>query len=308
MTLAASGIHVFRLEAEDRGILPAFTAGAHIEVLLPGGLARHYSLVNSPAERRFYLIAVQKDPASRGGSRYIHENLRLGDTLEIGTPRNNFPLNEDADDSVMIAGGIGITPILSMIDRLEGLGRSWSLHYAARTRRHAAFLDRLMAMEEKKPGRVFLHFDDENHGKVLDAATIVPQAPAQAHFYACGPLSMLNAFESALARIDPARVHVEYFKARSAPTLDGEFVVELAKSGRTVQIAKGKSILDVLIEAGVAAPYSCGEGFCGTCRTRVLAGIPDHQDTALSPSERAGGGEMMICCSGSLTERLVLDL
>lgn len=308
MTLAASGIHVLRLELEERRALPAFTAGAHIEIFLPGGLVRHYSLINSPAERHSYLIAVQKDPASRGGSKYIHESLRLGDRLEISTPRNNFPLNEAAAHSVMIAGGIGITPILALIERLEALGRSWSLHYAVRTRGHAAFRDNLMSMEAKTPGRVFLHFDDENDGKVLDVAAIVSRAPAQAHFYACGPLPMLNAFESATEHFDPERVHVEYFKATSAPILDGEFVVELAKSGRAVQIPKGKSILDALLAADVAVPYSCGEGFCGTCKTRVLAGIPNHQDTVLTPSERARGEEMIICCSGSLTDRLILDL
>lgn len=288
--------------------LPAFTAGAHIDLLLPNGLTRSYSLLNAPQERHRYVIGVNKDGASRGGSRFMHETLRAGETLSIHPPRNNFPLDEGAARSVFIAGGIGITPMLSMIARARALGMPWQLHYAARTRRHAAFIDLLKDWEHEPEAAVNLVFDQEPGAAMLDIAAIVRDLPEDAHVYCCGPLPMLDAFERASARLAPARVHREYFAAKEAAATGGGFTVELARSGKCIQVRPGQTILDSLIDAGVEPPYSCREGVCGTCEVRVLEGLPDHRDLVLSADEQAANNRMMVCCSGAKSARLLLDL
>jgi ferredoxin-NADP reductase len=288
--------------------LPPFTAGAHIDLNLPNGLLRSYSLLNAPSERHRYLIGVNKDAQSRGGSRYLHEVLRSGDTLAISAPRNNFLLDETAPLNVFIAGGIGITPIMSMIARSQALGIPWKLHYAARARRAAAFLDTLHGYHNDPNVELSFNFDQESGGRMLDLPAIVQALPAGAHVYCCGPLAMLAAYEQATAGLPPERVHMEYFAAKEAAATDGGFIVELARSGKTVQVGAGKTILDSLMDAGVDAPYSCQEGICGTCEVRVLAGIPDHRDLVLSNAEKAANDRIMVCCSGSKTPKLVLDL
>ena len=291
----------YELRDPDGGELPPFTAGAHIDLTLPNGLIRSYSLINPQSERLRYVIAVQKDRASRGGSKWVHENFRVGDLVTIAGPRNNFALDESARASLFIAGGIGITPILSMIARLSALGRPWELVYCARTRAAAAFADTLQ-------GNVRFNFDQEPGGCLPDIAALVAAAPPEAHLYCCGPLPMLAAFESATAHVPRERVHVEYFTAREPAAVEGGFKVVLAKSGREFVVPPGKTILDTLLEAGLDIPYSCTEGVCGTCETKVLEGIPDHRDLILTEEERAAGKTMMICCSGAKTEKLVLDL
>ncbi|GAB7546047.1 PDR/VanB family oxidoreductase [Cupriavidus sp. CuC1] len=288
--------------------LPPFEAGAHIDVHLPNGLIRNYSLFNSPQERHRYLIGVNKDPQSRGGSRYLHEVLRPGDTLTVSAPRNNFPLEEAAASSVFIAGGIGITPVLGMIRRLQTLGRPWQLFYAARTRKNAAFVETLQALRDDSGATLQLSFDREPGGSMLDIAAITDALPAGAHVYCCGPMPMLDAFEQATAGLPPERVHREYFAARESAATAGGFTVELARSGRSIEIASGQTILDCLLNAGIEPPYSCQEGICGTCEVRVLAGLPDHRDLVLSEAEKASNQRMMICCSGAKGSKLVLDL
>ena len=300
-TWEAPGIVSFELRALDGGELPAFTAGAHVDLSLPNGLVRSYSLVNPQSERERYVIAVQKDRASRGGSAWVHDHLRPGDVLTINGPRNNFALEESAGHSLFIAGGIGITPIVSMTQRLSSLGRSWELVYCARTRSAAAFAASLQ-------GNVRFNFDEEPGGSMLDIAATVRAAPAGAHLYCCGPLPMLSAFEAATAHLPRERVHVEYFAAKEAPAVAGGFTVVLAKSGREVPVPGGKTILEALLDAGLDVPYSCMEGVCATCETKVLEGIPDHRDLVLTDAEHAANKTMMICCSGSKTERLVLEL
>ena len=299
----APNIHSYELRPPEGGALPAFTAGAHIDLNLPNGSVRSYSLVNSQAERHRYVIAVQKDRASRGGSKWVHENLRVGDLVELAGPRNNFPLNETAEKSVFIAGGIGITPILSMVDRLAAIGRDWQLVYCSRTRSATAFVSSL----ESRPG-VRFNFDEEPGGSMLDIAALVQAAPANAHLYCCGPLPMLDAFEQATKDLARERVHVEYFTAREPAAREGGFTVVLARSGREFAVPPGKTILDTLRESGVDVPHSCMEGVCGTCETAVLEGIPEHRDLILTEQERASSRTMMICCSGAKTDRLVLDL
>lgn len=304
----AQGVHSFELRALPGHELPAFTAGAHIDVHLPNGLVRNYSLCNAPSERHRYVIGVNRDARSRGGSQYLHETLRVGDVLTIGAPRNNFALFEDAAHTVLIAGGIGITPLWSMIQRLEELGRSWQLFYAARSRQSAAFLDELRALGPRVQTSLHFNFDQESDGRLLDLAAIAAGARPDSHLYCCGPLPMLAAFEQACANLPPERVHVEYFAAKEAPSTTGGFTVELARSGRVIQVPAGKTILDAVLDAGVDAPYSCMEGVCATCETRVIEGLPEHRDLVLSPEEQAANTTMMICCSGARSPRLVLDL
>jgi vanillate O-demethylase ferredoxin subunit len=303
-TWEAPIITSYDLRPMEGGELPAFTAGAHIDLTLPNGLIRSYSLVNPQTERHRYVIAVQKDRASRGGSKWVHENYRPGDILTINGPRNNFPLNEAAEKSILIAGGIGVTPIVSMTERLAALGRDWELVYCARTRADTAFAENL----QKFGPQVRFNFDGEPGGKMLDIAAVVRAAPANAHFYCCGPLPMLSAFEAATADLPRERVHVEYFTAKEPPAVGGGFKVVLAKSGKEFIVAPGKTILDTLLDAGLDIPYSCMEGVCGTCETKVLEGTPDHRDLILTEDEHAAGKSMMICCSGSKSEKLVLDL
>lgn len=300
-TWQAPGIVSYELQAPDGGELPPFTAGAHVDLTLPSGLVRSYSLVNAQSERHRYVIAVQRDRASRGGSTWVHDHLRPGDVLPVNGPRNNFALNEAAESSLFIAGGIGITPMVSMTQRLTSLQKRWQLIYCARTRASAAFLDVL-------EGDVRLNFDEEPGGRMLDIAATVRAASPQTHLYCCGPLPMLAAFEAATADLPRERVHVEYFTAKEPPAMGGGFSVVLAKTGRELAVPPGKTILETLLDAGLDVPYSCMEGVCGTCETRVVEGIPDHRDLILTEAEQAANKTMMICCSGCKGERLVLDL
>ena len=302
-TWEAPNIISYELRPPEGGELPAFTAGAHIDITLPNGLVRSYSLLNPQSERHRYVIAVQKDRASRGGSRWVHENFRAGDLVTVNGPRNNFPLDEAAEKSVLIAGGIGITPILSMVERLGAIGRDWELVYCSRKRGGTAFLERLQG----KP-QVRFNFDEEPGGRMLDIAAVVKAAPPQAHLYCCGPLPMLEAFEQATKDLPRERVHVEYFTAKAPPAVEGGFTIVLAKSGLTLSVAPGKTILDTLRDNGFDTPFSCTEGVCGTCETRVLEGVPDHRDLILTEAERASNKTILICCSGSKSDKLVLDL
>jgi vanillate O-demethylase ferredoxin subunit len=303
----AETVNSCELVASGGGDLVPFTAGGHIDLHLPNGMIRSYSLLNDQSERSRYVVAVNKDAASRGGSSFIHETIRVGDIVTISHPRNNFALQENAAHSVLIAGGIGITPLLSMIRRLEVLGRCWTLFYAARTRGSAAFLEDLDALRSVR-SNLHLHFDQETLGRMLDLSAIVKAAPANAHLYCCGPVPMLEAFERAAADRPRSQVHVEYFTAKEAPAIEGGFEVKLARSKRTIMVAPGKTILETLLEAGVAANHACSEGVCGTCETRVIEGMPDHRDQFLNTEERAANKTMMICCSGSKSPTLTLDL
>lgn len=312
ITYEAEHILGFELVALTPGQpLPAFTAGAHIDLHLStpaGALVRSYSLLNDPRETHRYCIGVNRDPKSRGGSRHVHEALRAGQVLTISAPRNNFPLDESAPFNVFIAGGIGITPMLGMIARSQALGTPWRLHYAARTRQHAGFLD-LLATYPGQPGaEVVLNFDQEPGGQMLNLNRVVDALPAGAHVYCCGPLPMLEAYEQATAGLPPERVHREYFAAKEAAATAGGFTVELARSHKTLTVPEGKTILDCLIEIQLEPPFSCREGVCGTCEVRVLDGTPDHRDLVLTDAERAAGDRMMVCCSGAKSPRLVLDL
>ena len=313
-------VKTIRFEADDvisiellpaaGAVFPRFDAGSHIDLHLPNGMVRNYSLLNSVDEAGRYVIGVLRDRASRGGSRCVHEQLRVGMTLQIAAPRNNFPLHEDAAHSVLVAGGIGITPILCMVKRLAALGRSMELLYFARSRQSAAFIDQIEALGVN----VHWHFDAER-GAPPDLRALLAGRPAKAsgdtHYYACGPAVMLDTFERACAELGHAHAHIERFAAvpvEASTEARASYTAVLGRSGRTFTITPAKSLLATLLDGGVDVAHSCEEGVCGTCETRVLEGTPDHRDSVLSHAERASNAVMMVCVSGCKSERLVLDL
>jgi tetrachlorobenzoquinone reductase len=309
ITPVAKDTNLYTFERADGGRLPPFKAGAHIDLHLPNGLLRQFSLAiqDSDPNPESYVVGVKKDANSRGGSRYIVDEMKVGAEIKISAPRNNFPLAEDAETIVLVAGGIGITPIWCMAQELAAQKRPWQLFYSCRTREEMAFLDTL---QKFAPESVHLHFDDEAGGKFLDLPAVVGAAPANAHLYCCGPKEMLTAFEKAAAQRPRGNVHVEYFTAKEEATADqlGGFWVELARSGEEYFIPPGKKVLEVLFDAGVDVDYSCELGICGECITNVISGIPIHHDAVLSEEEQATNEKVMICCCGSKTERLVLDM
>ena len=287
---------------------PAFEAGAHVDLHLPNGMVRSYSLINPATERHRYVVAVQEDRQSRGGSRCVHQQLRIGSTLPISAPRNNFRLHEDARASVLVAGGIGVTPLLAMLRRLVSLGRPVDFYYCARSRADAAFVGEIEALAGDGVA-LHWHFDDEA-GAPPDLMQWLRGRSADAHYYSCGPAPMLNAFEAACEALGYANAHVERFAAAPVPAAEGgsDCRVELRRSGRTIPIAPDKSILDTLLDAGIDADHSCKEGVCGACETKVISGEIEHHDSILTKSERAAGKTMMICVSRCARGTLVLDL
>lgn len=303
ISYAAQDTYLVELCAVDGRVLPEVTPGAHIDLHLPNGLVRSYSLVRADEQPQCYVVGIKKDAASRGGSRYVHEQLRVGNVLTVSQPRNHFPLNLSAKHSVLIAGGIGITPIWCMTQFLEKVGASWELWYSVRSRADVAFVKQLEALGPK----VHVHVDDEV-GRVMDLQAIIDAADPDAHFYCCGPAPMLDAYERVTSGRKPESVHMERFAAKEAIALDGGFVVALARTGKEVAIPEGSSILEVLLEEGIAIDYSCQEGICGCCEVAVLEGEVDHRDAILSESERAQNKTMMVCCSGARSSRLVLDI
>jgi len=306
----ARGVRAFEFRPVDGEPLTPFAAGAHIDLVLPNGVRRPYSLCNSPDETHRYVVGVKKASPSRGASVYLHEQLRIGSEIDIAPPRNNFSLIESAPHSVLIAGGIGVTPIWSLLQRLVALGASWELHYASPTRKDAAFLDELQQLAGADLSRVNMAFSREPSGKRLDLAEIVDRAPSGSHFYACGPARMLDAYEKATAGLPREQVHMERFvgTGEAGRVSRSDFDIQLARSDKTFHVPADKSILDVLLDEGVDVVFSCMDGVCGSCKVQVLEGMPDHRDVALSAEERAANGSMMVCCSRALSERLVLDL
>lgn len=299
---ADGAVAVVTLSMPDGGELPAWTPGAHIDVILPNGIERQYSLCGV-GEERSWRLGVLREPRSRGGSEYVHTKLRPGDLVDVRGPKNNFPLI-DAGEYVFVAGGIGITPFLPMIEEVHRRGARWSLVYGGKSRAAMAFLDELAAYGD----RVTIHPQDEfGH---IDVRGIVASLRPGALVYCCGPEPLLDAMEGATAHLPGGTLHVERFRPR-ADLLNQDrrpFEVHLDYSGITVQVGAEETIIEALEAAGLEVMSSCREGTCGTCETPVLEGVPDHRDSYLSPEERAANDTMMICCSRALTPRLVLDL
>jgi tetrachlorobenzoquinone reductase len=310
--IEAQTVRSFELRPVDAATqLPATTAGAHVDVLLPNGLVRQYSVTN-PGNRQCYRIAVHKDPNSRGGSSSLHDQIRVGDKLHIRGPRNNFKLNEEAHESVFVAGGIGITPIYAMVAKLSELRKAWTLYYCARSLSAAAFVSELQQFSESAAlGRLVMVLDDAPNARLLDLQAVVAKHGTEAHYYCCGPGPLLGAFTQASARLPASQVHVEYFSAQQVARDPGgsrQFDVHLAQSGLTLHVAPNESILETVLRAGVPVLNSCREGICGSCETTVLAGQPEHLDHILSPEEKESNRTMMICVSRCKGDRLTLDL
>jgi ferredoxin-NADP reductase len=279
--------------------LPAWEPGAHLDVVLGPGLERQYSLCGDPADRSAWRIAVLRESAGRGGSAHVHERLGEGDKVRVRGPRNTFRL-EPAARYRFVAGGIGITPILPMLAAAEAAGAEWTLLYGGRTRRSMAFTGEL----DRYGDRVTLAPEDETG--LLDLAPVLDGLPGDTLVYCCGPGPLLDAVE---ARCPSGVLRVERFRPKEQETgQDTAFEVQLARSGRTLTVEPGVSVLDAVRAAGVEVLYSCTEGTCGTCETDVLEGEPDHRDSVLTEEERAAGETMLICVSRCRGRRLVLDL
>ena len=303
--LCAEGIAAFEL-APVAGELPSFQPGAHLDVHLPNGLVRQYSLTNGPGLTGSYRIGVKLESQGGGGSRYMHGSVHVGDVLDISAPRNNFPLRRDAARTVLIAGGIGITPLLAMAQTLARQGLIWELHYFARSGDHIAFGDMLDSLA----GGVTRHvgLTPEQTGDEL--GRILRSYAPMSHTYVCGPGTMIDAARSIAAEAGwPAEaIHFEYFKNESERDDSSAFEVTLGRRNQTLRIPAGVSLLDGLRNAGVDLPSSCEQGACGTCIATVLEGEPHHQDVYLNGSERAAGDRMLTCVSRAKSDRLVLDL
>ena len=304
MTWAADGVLLLEWVHPAGAALPPFEAGAHLNLQLPNGLSRSYSLCNAPGETHRYCVAVGRDRNSRGGSRFVHEQLRPGALWPASAPANHFRLDETAPAFALMAGGIGVTPILAMARRLAALGKPVQMFYAVRSRDAAAFVDELAALVPA----LTLHIDSEAGGPP-DLAAWLGRLPSHTGAYCCGPAPMLDGFVAACGALGLADAHIERF---AAPASTGEVLagcsVTLLRSGVELAVAPGTSILDALLAHGIDHPYSCKEGVCGTCETRVISGEIDHRDGVLSPAEQQRGDLMMICVSGCKGARLVLDI
>ena len=305
--LHGSNILVVELQDPDGQDLPAFDAGAHVDVEVAPGLMRQYSLCNDPAERHRYRLGILRVLDSRGGSRQAHELLVPGRKVRIGRPRNQFPLDLTAQYSVLVGGGIGITPILAMAFDLHSRGMEFELHYCARSGASAAFLDELKRVPFAE--RVKLHFDDATDGARLDPQADLPAPASGTQVYFCGPEGFMTwlAARCEAMGYTPKQLHREHFSADVSLAGDS-FEVVLQRSGLTVPVPEGTSIVKALAKAGIRVETMCGQGICGTCLTDVLEGIPDHRDSFLTDEEHAANDQMTLCCSRALTARLVLDL
>ena len=308
MRLEAEGILGLELVAADGASLPPFEAGAHIDLYLPNGLIRQYSLCNDPRERHRYRIAVLRDAASRGGSQAVHELLRIGQHLSISAPRNLFVLDEQAPRSLLLAGGIGITPLLSMAWRLHALGADFELHQCVRSGKLAAFAERLSSAPFA--AHTHLHRDDGDAAQKLDLPALLAAEPAGSQLYVCGPNGFMEyVLETARAQgWAEERLHREYFAAPEAESGGGAFTLRIASSGLELQVPEDRTALEVLEAAGFDIPVSCGQGICGTCLTRVVDGQPEHRDLFLSDEEKAQNDQFTPCCSRARSACLVLDL
>jgi vanillate monooxygenase ferredoxin subunit len=304
----ARDIYSFTLVSPGGEMLPPFSAGAHIDVHLPGGIVRQYSLCNSSAERHQYQIAVLLDPYSRGGSAAMHA-LTVGQIIEISSPKNHFPLTHDAQHSVLLAGGIGVTPLLCMAERLASVGASFEFHYCSRSVERTAFTGRMRNSSFAE--RVKIHYDDGLPNQKLDLSATLANPKRGTHLYVCGPTGFMDwALEAARNAGWPDEwLHREYFSAAPIDTSgDGGFEVQIASTRAVIRVEPDQTVLAALTRYGVEIPTSCEQGVCGACLTRILDGEPDHRDFFLTPDEQARGDQFTPCCSRAKSARLVLDL
>jgi phthalate 4,5-dioxygenase reductase component len=301
----AQGVRAFELVQADGSELPPFTPGSHVKVQAPNGTLRKYSLCNDPAERHRYVIAVKREEGGQGGSRSMHEDLKVGDTLPTSVPDNAFPLVEKARSYLFIAGGIGITPILSMIRSFGELPPApWKLVYLTRSPETTAFYDELSDPALKR--NVILHHDQGDPGRTYDLWPLL-EKPNSAHVYCCGPRPLMEAVRDMTGHWSPANIHFESFNEGGGVKPDDKpFTVHLARAGLDITVPVGQSILAVAREHGCNVASSCESGTCGTCRTALLEGEADHRDMVLLPEEM--DSQIMVCVSRAKGDRLVVDL
>lgn len=305
----ANGVVALTLVDPEGASLPPWTPGAHVDLILGGGggepIVRQYSLCGNPSDSRSIRVGVLREPASRGGSAYVHERLTQGARVRVRGPRNHFPLVA-SPRYVFVAGGIGITPLLPMIAEAEASGADWTLHYVGRSRATMAFLDELSAYGDR------VHLVARDEADPLDVAALLAEPQDDTLVYCCGPERLLVAVEAACASgWPPGALHLERFAAKEIEAPAGgerSFEVVLASSGMTLTVPPDRSIFDVVQDAGVSVLGSCHEGICGTCEQVVLEGDVDHRDSVLSDSEKAANDAMMVCVSRCFSDRLVLDL
>ncbi|WP_046500185.1 PDR/VanB family oxidoreductase [Streptomyces odonnellii] len=305
--LEATGVVSLRLVDPDGGELPPWAPGAHIDLRLPSGTVRQYSLCGPLDDSRSYTVAVLREEHGRGGSAEVHDSGLVGRVLQVRGPRNHFAM-VDAPHYLFLAGGIGVTPILAMVRRAAATGASWELYYGGRSRPAMAFTGVLSALGA---GRVHLVPQDE--AGLLPVAELVGAAPPGSAVYCCGPEGMVRAVTEACTDTRPGALHVERFTAPPGGDAHGTtdarpFRVELRRSGVTLDVPPERTLLDVVREAAPDVAFSCEEGYCGSCETKVLAGVPEHHDTVLSDEERERGDTMMICVGRAASELLALDL
>ena len=305
------GINSYELTSPTGKQLPPFDAGAHIDIHLKNGIIRQYSLCNSSAERDRYVIAVLKDENGRGGSRAVHEGLSAGDVVTISKPRNHFALTREAKKIILIAGGIGVTPLKAMAHELEGRGIDFELHYCARSPEAAAFGQELEGMH--RTGKLHYHFDDGAASNQLDIKKLLAQSTSGTHVYYCGPAGFMAACADAASHWPKGTVHFEHFKAPEQPKREAGSAehsngceVTIASTGQVIQLKPEQSLADALNEAGVAVATSCCAGLCATCKVRYLEGEVEHNDFILSDGERLE--YLTLCVSRPTSRTLVLDL
>lgn len=310
ITHLALDINAFELVDPEGASLPAFTAGAHIDIHLGGGLIRQYSLSNDPAETHRYVVAVLREQNGAGGSVAVHDQLKAGQIVKISAPRNNFPLAEGAERHLFLAGGIGITPIRAMIHACRARDVPFELIYCTRSSERTAFLDELGEMDN-----VTIHHDAGDPSKSFDLTGCLKDHQPGTHVYYCGPPGFMGAAEAAAAHWPAANRHFEYFVAPKIqpvapgddmPDSGGCFQIKINSSGAVYDVPEGKSIIEVLRENGTEIETSCEAGLCGTCLTRYLDGVPEHHDLILDDEQRST--QVLICCARALSPMLVLDL
>lgn len=301
----ADGIHLFEMRRKDGSELPAFTAGSHINLRVPNGLVRKYSLCSDPADRSHYRVAIKREDNGRGGSVYLIDNTKVGDEWMISAPDNAFALPQRGDNFIFIAGGIGITPFIAMIHALkDDPAKKFKLYYCSRTPEMTAFREELSAPEFK--GKVIIHYDGGDPSKALDLWPIVEERKNREHVYCCGPRGLMEAVRAATGHWTPTSIHFEAFSEADARRPDDQpFKVKLASSGKIIDVPAGTTILEAMRAEGMDVPSSCESGTCGTCRTKLLAGEADHRDLVLTENER--GSQIMICVSRAKTPDITID-
>ncbi|MCC7016722.1 MAG: oxidoreductase [Rhodospirillales bacterium] len=308
MTYETDDILSFVLVDPQGRDLPEFAAGAHLDVHIAEGLVRQYSLSGDPADRSCYEIAVLNERSGRGGSKALHETARPGRIITVSVPRNHFPLADEAKRHLLLAGGIGVTPMMAMIAALEARGADWRMHYCTRSANKTAFLDRLKPFIDA--GKVILHYDGGDPKKGLDIPATLKDAEAGTHLYYCGPSGFMAAVADAARHWPDGSVHFEFFNSPGARPaeirVNTPFQVKLKSTGEVLDVPADKSIVQVLRDKGHVVDTSCEEGFCGTCLTRYIEGEPEHRDSVLDADDRAQ--YVLICCARSNSPLLVLDI